>query len=64
MHWWVGWRENWRVSTHTSWPPKASRRCFTKNREVFHLRVEGLDALEVTERVREAIERAGIGYGG
>jgi hypothetical protein len=26
----VGWRENWRVSTQTSWPPKASRWCFTK----------------------------------
>jgi hypothetical protein len=35
-----------------------------EDREVFHLRVEGLDALAATKRVNEAIERAGFGYGG
>jgi hypothetical protein len=33
-----------------------------EDREVFHLRVEGLDASEVEEKVNAAVERTGLSY--
>jgi hypothetical protein len=33
-----------------------------EDREVFHLRVEGLEVSDVEERVGEAVERTGISY--
>ncbi len=35
-----------------------------EDREVFHLKVEGLDLCAVEGKIIEAVEKTGIGYGG